>query len=264
MNKVVEYIGPDANGLFQIILNNPPVNALSSELIKELSNILSVARANDNIKLVMIIGNGKHFSAGADLKERSAMSENDTLEFLTNINRCFDIIENLQVPTICLINGATLGGGAELALCCDIVATVASSKALSHIDKYHYNKDHKIGFPEVGLGIIPGAGGTYRIFKRMSQGVAKHWILSGRKFSLEEAFSNGFVDFNFQNSEDFNSFIDSFLSNPRLSLVAAKTSMNKSYLELDRKKQRLIELEEYKKTLDSPYRKEALRKYKGK
>mgnify|MGYP001158303659 CR=1 FL=1 len=161
------------------------------------------------------------------------------------------MIEDLEVPTICLISGATLGGGAELALCCDII--------ISHTDA-----EHKIGFPEVGLGIIPGAGGTYRILKKMNQGAAKRWILSGNQFSLEDACKDGFVDFNFQNNDDCEILIKSFLNNSRISLIAAKASMNKCYLETNRKQQRLIELDEYKKTLDSPERKEALGKYKKK
>ena len=96
----------------------------------------------------------------------------------------------------------------------------------------------------------------------MNPGIAKYWILSGEIFSLDRALKDGFVDI--ANAEDMNALIEKLLYNSRTSLVSAKKSMNKCYLETDRKKQRLIELKEYKKTLDSPERKEALEKYKKK
>ena len=96
----------------------------------------------------------------------------------------------------------------------------------------------------------------------MNPGIAKYRILSGKIFSLERALDDGFVDI--VKAEDRDTLIESLLYNSRTSLVAAKKSMNRCYLEADSKKQRLIELEEYKKTLDSPERKEALKKYKKK
>ena len=244
----------EEDGQAQIYLNNPPVNALSIKLIENMHSILIKMSKNKNVKLVQIRSSLKnHFSAGADLKERALMSDKDALLFLDKLNDCFDMIENLKVPTICLLEGgAVLGGGAELALCCDIIAAIDS------------NYDYKIGFPETSIGIIPGAGGTYRINKKMNLGIAKHWILSGRQFNIDEACNNGFVDFHASDDEDYIKFIDSILKNSRTSLIAAKKSMNMCYMETDRKKQRLIELEEYKNTLSSTERKEALKKYKKK
>ena len=243
----------DSNGFIQINLNNPPVNALSNQLIDELYNVLNDINSNNQYKFLVITGSNKHFSAGADLKERASMSKQETLVFLDKLNDCFDLLENLRIPTIAQIYGAVLGGGAELALCCDII--VADSFL-------HEEKNFKIGFPETTIGIIPVAGGTYRIYRKMNPGIAKYWILSGKIFSLERALSDGFIDI--VKAEDRDTLIESLLYNSRTSLVAAKKSMNRCYLEVDSKKQRLIELEEYKKTLDSPERKEALKKYKRK
>ena len=97
----------------------------------------------------------------------------------------------------------------------------------------------------------------------MNLGLAKYWILSGKQFSQKEAHHDGFVDF-IKDTFEYEQFTRSFSKNSRTSLVAAKKSMNKCYLELDRKKQRLIELKEYKETLGSSERKEALKKYREK
>ena len=245
------------DGNVQIYLDNPPVNAFSMKLIEELYNALSDISKDKNFKFLTIHARGDNFSAGADLRERASMSEKEVLKFLDKLNNCFDLLENLEIPTIAVIKGAVLGGGAELALCCDIIVA----------DVQERESSVKIGFPEATLGIIPGAGGTYRINKKMNPGAAKHWILSGRTFSVKEAFNYGFIDMIIEASahdSDWSQLYNSLLSNSRTSLIAAKKSMNKCYLETDRKKQRLIELEEYKKTLDSPERKEALKKYKKK
>lgn len=238
-------------GSAEITISNPPVNALSINLVDKLSIALSHVTKSKDFKFLVIKGSGGHFSAGADLKERASMTEAETLQFLNKLNDCFELIENLEIPTIAEIEGATLGGGAELALCCDIISS--SPGAL--------NSECKIGFPETTLGIIPGAGGTYRIYKKMNPGIAKYWILSGKIFSISEAKRDGFIDIQVENLIELKSY---FFDNSRISLIVAKKSMNKCYLELDRKKQRLIELEEYKKTLNSPERKEALKKYKKK
>lgn len=233
-------------------LNNPPVNTLSNQVVDELQNALSYIQQNKKYKALYVSGLGGNFSAGADLKERAAMSDSETLLFINKLNDCFDMIESLEIPTVANISGAALGGGAELALCCDFIAVHQDAK---------YKKESKIGFPETTIGIIPGAGGTYRIFKKMNSSAAKYWILSGKVFSLQEAMEYGFVDFD---SIQLSEFHDYLTANSRTSLVAAKASLDRCYLEADRKKQRLIELEQYKKTLGSPERIEALKKYKKK
>ena len=95
----------------------------------------------------------------------------------------------------------------------------------------------------------------------MNISTAKFWILSGKTFSLDEAIGDGFIDIRHNTLNELFSCLE---SNSRTSLIAAKASMNKCYLDLDRKKQRMIEFKEYKKTLGSPERKEALKKYNKK
>ena len=203
------------NGHVSIELDNPPVNALSVSLVDQLSEaILNVAEMDD-VKLLTVGGSKHHFSAGADLKERSKMSDKEAMQFLEKLNNCFDLIENLEIPTIAYIKGATLGGGAELALCCDMIVGKPTRVGIPCAL-------HKIGFPETKLGIIPGAGGTYRIYKKMPQGVAKYWIVSANTFSLEKAFEHGFVDLIIKQESDYFKLVSSILYNSKTSLMAAK------------------------------------------
>ena len=245
MNKMVECIGPDA-GLFRIVLNNPPVNALSSELIKELSNILYTIKGNKNIKLVTISGRGKHFSAGADLKERKIMSKEDASNTLDNFNNCFNTIERFHKPVICALNGYCLGGGAELASSCDI--RIGSDNCI-------------VGFPEVSIGIIPGAGGTQRLPAIIGLPNSKYWILSAKKFSSKEAFDYGFLNFVTTNENLHAKSINlakEIIINAPIALTSAKSAINDGYLENSMKNKLNIERKYYNKCLNSKDRLEAL------
>ena len=146
----LEYIKYEIHddGIAFINLNREPVNAINLKLLKELDKVIDDIKKTSKCRLVIFRSLQKHFCAGADLIERKVMSKNKTLSFLEKINDLFDRIEHLEIPTICSINGAALGGGLELALCCDF--RVANQKAV-------------LGLTETSLGIIPGAGGTQRL-----------------------------------------------------------------------------------------------------
>ena len=108
------------------------------------------------------------------------MNIKETEVFLKKINKLFCDIENLNVPTLASINGAALGGGLELALCCDF--RIASENSI-------------LGLTETSLGIIPGAGGIFRLSKLIGLSKAKYWIYTARKFKATEAFEYNFVNF---------------------------------------------------------------------
>ena len=163
------------DGIMLVSFNRPPVNALSTDFINTLSSIFQKINKNDNCKIVIINSLTNNFCAGADLKERKIMSLEGADNALDNLNDCFNLIENCRVPTIAAINGYCLGGGAELALCCDF--RILEESAI-------------IGFPEVGIGIIPGAGGTQRLSRLTNISTAKYWIYSARKFEAEEALQD--------------------------------------------------------------------------
>lgn len=166
-----EYIGT-------ITINRPEQrNALDLNTLKEIESALENWRFNQEIRVVIITGAGnKSFASGADIRQ---LHERTMLEALApNMSSTYRTIEEYEKPTIAAINGYALGGGLELALACDI--RVASDNA-------------KIGLPEVGLGIIPGAGGTQRLSRIIGKGKAMELILTGNIISADEAEKLGLV-----------------------------------------------------------------------
>ena len=141
-------INIDGNVL-TITLNRPErKNALNAVMTNEINYALAYAKQERSIRVVVLAAEGDIFCAGADLKERSDLSVNETEKLVSKIGECFIKLESLPFITISAIKGASLGGGLELALCCDF--RVAEDSAI-------------LSLPESSLGIIPGAGGTQRL-----------------------------------------------------------------------------------------------------
>ncbi len=158
------------------------LNALSSELLQELAEVPELVAENTEIRVLIFTGEGdKAFVAGADIEEIAAITDVFVArEFALLGQEVFSAIAASPVPTIAAINGYALGGGLELALACDI--RVAAREA-------------KLGLPEVGLGLIPGFGGTQRLPRLIGLGRALELILSGRHVRAEEAREMGLVNF---------------------------------------------------------------------
>jgi enoyl-CoA hydratase len=150
------------------------MNALNKAMVEELH------RAFDDLRdagCVILAGEGDHFVAGADIAE---LKERKALESLAAINSgLFRKVEEHPSPVIAAIKGNCLGGGCELALACDM--RVAGKSA-------------KFGQPEVGLGIMPAAGGTQRLPRVIGMGRAKEWVLTGWTYDAEEAYRVGLVN----------------------------------------------------------------------
>ena len=163
------------NKVATVTINRAPVNALNSQVYQELSRVFDELDANDDVHVVVLTGAGeKAFVAGADINE---MAGADLVTVVKNnkVSRnMFKKVENSTKPVIAALNGLALGGGLELALSCDL--RVASENA-------------KFAFPEVGLGIIPGGGGTQRLQKIVGQGLVKELLFSGDMFTAEQAFN---------------------------------------------------------------------------
>ena len=215
---MLEYItyNIDDNNICHLSINRPPVNALSFDLLLELKNNL-ISLKDKKIRVLIISTCNDHFSAGADLKERKIMSKKDSGNALDNFNDCFNLLENFYSPVICAINGFCLGGGAELASACDIRLG---------------SEDAMIGFPEVSIGIIPGAGGTQRLPKIIGLPNAKYWIYTAKKFTAQEAFEYGFLNFLTKKEELINKSINianSIISNAPIAVCAAKKAINNGY-----------------------------------
>ena len=156
-----------------ITMNRPEtLNALSSDMLHELSNALDEAERNEDIFVLIITGAGRAFVAGADISEMTTMNVAQAKALADMGNNIYLRLENMGKPTIAAINGFALGGGCELALSCDI--RIASEKA-------------KFGQPEVGLGIIPGFGGTQRMARIVGTGIALELILTGKTIDANYA-----------------------------------------------------------------------------
>lgn len=164
----------EKNGALWLTLNRPAVmNALNFDLIDALHAQIDRVRYETRVRTVVITGAGeKAFCAGADLKERAALSDLQVKRFIANLGTLFCAIENLNKPVIAAINGVALGGGTELALACDIrIASINAS----------------LGLTETRLAIIPGGGGTQRLPRLIGPGKAKELIFTGRRVSADEA-----------------------------------------------------------------------------
>ena len=167
------------DGTVGLTLASPAtLNALSSAILDELDAFLD-SLDPDTTRVLIITGEGKAFVAGADISEMAGLSEEEGLAFGRKGAAVFKKIEDLPFPVIAAVNGFALGGGCELAMACDI--RIASAKA-------------RFGQPEVGLGIIPGFSGTYRLPKLVGQGIAKELIYTGRMIDAEEALRIGLVN----------------------------------------------------------------------
>jgi enoyl-CoA hydratase/3-hydroxyacyl-CoA dehydrogenase len=163
-----------------ITMNRPEaMNALNDKVLRELKESIAQVRADPAVRVVVITGEGPAFVAGADI--RAMMSKNlvEIREFTQFGHGVLQDIEALEKPVIAAINGFALGGGLELALACDI--RLASTEA-------------RMGFPEVGLGIFPGLGGTQRTTQLVGKGQACELIFTGVPIGAEEAARIGLVN----------------------------------------------------------------------
>jgi enoyl-CoA hydratase/carnithine racemase len=163
-----------------LTLNRPDVmNSFNFGMLRALKERVEAIHFDTDVRVVIITGAGKAFCAGADLKERATLNEQQVREFITTIRNLFTFIENMNKPVIAGVNGIALGGGTELALACDlrIVSTAAS-----------------MGLTETRLAIIPGAGGTQRLPRLVGRGKAKELIFTGRRVDAEEALQIGLAN----------------------------------------------------------------------
>ena len=164
-----------------ITLNRPDeLNAFDYPTLVCLGEIVEEIRQNPkHIRAVIVTGTGRAFSAGADLKERRTLKEQQVRRNVRAIRDVFTAVEQLPQPTIAAINGYAFGGGFELALACDFRYAV---------------RDAKMGLTEVSLGIIPGAGGTQRLPRLIGPAKAKELILTARKITALEALHSGLLN----------------------------------------------------------------------
>ena len=162
-------------------INRPKaLNALNSDVLTDLGELVDIVNADSEIRALVITGSGeKAFVAGADIGEMSTLTPEEGEAFGKHGNDVFRRIETLPIPTIAAINGFALGGGCELSMSCDI--RLCADTAV-------------FGQPEAGLGITPGFGGTQRLARIVGTGKAKEMIYGARNIKAEEAYRIGLVN----------------------------------------------------------------------
>lgn len=204
------------NGIGILTLNKPQsLNALDTELLAEIDSCISMVEEDDEILVLIITGMGKAFVAGADISQMKDLDSVAGQKFSMDGNRIFLRIENLDIPVIAAVNGFALGGGTELALCCDI--RIAAETA-------------RFGQPEVSLGITPGFGGTQRLPRVVGAAKAKEIIFGGATIKAPEALAIGLVNKVVPAEELMSSAVEMgtlFAKNAQIAVRQSKKAINK-------------------------------------
>ena len=177
----MDYILYEVNGAVGTITINreKALNALNSQVLEELDATLDAVDL-ENVRCLILTGAGeKSFVAGADIGEMSTLTKAEGEAFGKKGNDVFRKLETFPIPVIAAVNGFALGGGCEISMSCDI--RICSDNAV-------------FGQPEVGLGITPGFGGTQRLARLVSPGMAKQLIYTARNIKAAEAYRIGLVN----------------------------------------------------------------------
>jgi enoyl-CoA hydratase len=172
----------DREGAVAVVTIHRPrvLNALNVQTVDELRRAMVDCGRDESVRVVILTGSGeKAFVAGADINELAVLTPTDGREHALTGQHVFDVIENLGKPVIAAINGFALGGGCELAMACTL--RVAADTA-------------RLGQPEIGLGLMPGYGGTQRLARLVGKGRAMEMCLTGAQVSAEEALRMGLVN----------------------------------------------------------------------
>lgn len=165
-------------GVCQLTFNRPEkLNALSSPLMAEFDAALDAAAADPGVRVLVLRGaGGRAFVAGADIAEYHGDRRAEFIAYQMNSRRVFDKLERFPKPVICAIDGFALGGGFEIALCCDILLVTPESQ---------------LGLPEGRLGLCPGGGGTQRLVRAVGKYAASDLMLAGWRMSGQRAYELG-------------------------------------------------------------------------
>ncbi|HET7479513.1 MAG TPA: enoyl-CoA hydratase-related protein [Rubrobacteraceae bacterium] len=167
-------------GIATITLNRPSrYNALGSRVVEELGGALEDVEGSGEVRVLILTGAGERaFCSGVDLKERAAMDADERWTHNRALNAFAERLARLQIPTIAALNGLAFGGGLEITLACDFRIAVENAT---------------FALPEVGIGIVPGAGGTQRLPRLVGPTRAKELILTGRRIVAGTALEMGLV-----------------------------------------------------------------------
>jgi enoyl-CoA hydratase/carnithine racemase len=177
---MAEFISVEVEqGVATILLQRPPMNALCLQMQREIREAAELVSQRADVGAVILYGGPKVFAAGADIKEMAGMTYQDMLRASAGLQDAFTSVARIPQPTIAAVTGYALGGGCELAMCCDL-RIVAD--------------DAKLGQPEILLGLIPGAGGTQRLPRLVGVSRAKELVFTGRQVDAAEALAIGLAN----------------------------------------------------------------------
>ncbi len=201
-------------GVGTIRLDRPPMNALSRQMQEEIRSAAHEASARDDVGAVVVHGGEKVFAAGADVKEMAAMTEADMAAVAHDLSSSFSAVADIRKPTVAAVTGYALGGGLELALCCD---------------RRVVGDNVKLGQPEILLGIIPGAGGTQRLARLVGPARAKDIIYTGCFVEAQEALGIGMIDDVVAPDDVYvaaRGWAEQFVNGPMRALAGAKAAID--------------------------------------
>jgi enoyl-CoA hydratase len=212
---VGEFVRLEVDGAIGTIrLDRPPMNALNRQIQEEIRACAQEATDRADVRAVVVYGGEKVFAAGADIKEMADMSYVDIAHRARAVSSSLTAVAEIPKPTVAAITGYALGGGYELALCCD--RRVAGDNA-------------KVGQPEILLGIIPGAGGTQRLARLVGPARAKDIVYTGRFVDAHEALAIGMVDQVVAPDDVYSAargWAEQFAEGPAQALAAAKKAID--------------------------------------
>ena len=169
-------------GVAVVTIDAPPVNTLDETTLEALGAAAARIADENQVRAAVLCGaGGKALAAGADLNElREALGDRAEMEHHVGITRpVFSAWADLEVPVLAAVDGSAVGGGLELALVCDLIVAERTAR---------------LGFPEIKLGLIPGAGGTQRLPRRVGAATAMQMLILGKLLDAEEAREVGLVD----------------------------------------------------------------------
>ncbi len=169
------------DGVAVLSLDDPPANAYTHAMMKQLDEAILSARFDDTVHVILLTGRGqKFFSAGANLNSLKAMTPRFKYNFCLHANETLNRLEQTPKLTIAALNGHAVGGGLEVALACDL--------------RWARKDGGMMGLPEVNLGVLPGTGGTQRLVRAVGKSRAIEIMVSGRLFSFDEGKELGLVN----------------------------------------------------------------------
>lgn len=202
------------DGIGWIRFNRPDkLNALNPDVFRELGQVIPVCASDDEIRVVVLTGNEKAFAAGADIEAMANGDIKTALKLTDEAIATQERLADLPKPTIAAISGFALGGGLEVALCCDF--RIAAANAV-------------VGLPEINLGIIPGGGGTQRLPRLINYSMAAEMIMLGSVVDSEKAKHFGILNKVVPADEleaEVKKFAGKLMAKPAMSLRAAKIAM---------------------------------------